>query len=94
MNYERDSDDEDHSDNDDEEENNDDDEDMDEKQSNSNSNDRVPATGDADLQPATTTNPDQTIVTSDLLTVTPVCIILIVVSSHDRFILLFLVQVR
>ena len=74
VNYERDSDDDEHTDEEEEEEDNEE-QDMEDKQSNSNSADLVQGIGDADIQAGTATTSEQTIITSDLLTVTPVCVI-------------------
>ncbi len=90
VNYERDSDDDEHSD-EEEEEDNDEEQDKEDEQSNSNSAVILHATGEIDLQIETTPFTEQTIVTSDLLNVTPVCRI------HLDFLLiyiLFIVQVR
>lgn len=84
VNYERDSDDDEHTDEEEEEENNEE-EDMEDKQSNSNSTDVVQGIGDVEIQTGTATSSDQTIVTSDLLTVTPVCIIDVDSFSYSTF---------
>jgi hypothetical protein len=80
VNYERDSDDEEHTDDEeeeDEEEENNDLQDGEDEQSNSNSIGLAQGTGDVDSQTESATTAEQTLVTSDLLNVTPV-----INSSH------------
>lgn len=92
VNYERDSDDDDeHTDEEEEEEGNNEEQDGDDDQSNSNSAVILYGAGESEfVQIETIAFTDQTIVTSDLLNVTPVCII-----NLDLFIyLLFVVQSR
>jgi len=79
VNYERDSDDDEHTDEEEEEDNNEE-QDGEDEQSNSNSAVILHGTGEADVQIETTTLTEQTIVTSDLLNVTPVCIKSILIS--------------
>lgn len=79
VNYERDSDDDEHTDEEEEEEN-DEAQDGEDEQSNSDSANLAQGTGETDSQAGTATSSEQTIVTSDLLTVTPVCIIDFILS--------------
>ena len=72
VNYERDSDDDEHTDEEEEEEENNDLQDGEDEQSNSNSTGVTHGTGDADNQTESATTAEQTLVTSDLLNVTPV----------------------
>lgn len=74
VNYERDSDDDEHTDEEEEEENIEE-QDMGDEQSNPGSVNPAQGMGDTDIQTGTATSSEQTIVTSDLLTVTPVFII-------------------
>ncbi len=87
VNYGRDSDDDEHTD-EEEDEDNDEEQDRDDDQSNSNSAVILHAARDQDLVTIeTTTFTEQTIVTSDLLNVTPVCTInILLIYFHSVFV--------
>ncbi len=94
VNYERDSDDDEHTDDEEEDEENNELQDGEDEQSNSNSAGLLHGTGDVENQIESATFTEQTLVTSDLLNVTPVPTISFASFFYRSVYFLFIVQVR